>query len=49
MRENRLYGSEGGGTGRSPYPYRRGQSLVFCAFECDNLRQVSKGALLIGN
>ena len=25
MREIRLYGSEGGGAGRSPYPYQRGR------------------------
>ena len=27
MREIRLYGSEGGGAARSPYPYQRGVTM----------------------
>ena len=28
MREIRLYGSEGGGTGCSPYPYQKGRETL---------------------
>jgi hypothetical protein len=34
MREIRLYGSEGGGAGRSPYPYQ------FCLREISRLRRL---------
>jgi len=33
MREIRLYGSEGGGAGRSPYPYQGSLESLACGIQ----------------
>ena len=40
MREIRLYGSEGGGAGYSPYPYQQFQAKTVSCFRGNDLEGV---------